>query len=191
MLWSRALTRDLLHNIISDLIKKKKGIWLQNDSFWLQLSTFLMVYFLNSLLQTDKPQEQVARVIKSCNGTELILAHFKESPWRRLTFPFKTSSGDLWVSCEFSGLGFSEASSSKMSLPHFILHFVHFVSFLSLAVFSIWSLSLPLSLSFTSWSYQHLGSGTTERQSSTWREQTHNSTAVSNTHACTDTHTCL
>lgn len=105
-----------------------------------------MVYFLNSLLQTDKPQEQVARVIKSCNGTELILAHFKESPWRRLTFPFKTSSGDLWVSCEFSGLGFSEASSSKMSLPHFISHFVHFVSFLSLAVFSIWSLSLPLSL---------------------------------------------
>lgn len=66
-----------------------------------------------------------------------------------------------------------------MSLPHF----VHVVSFFGL-------LSLALSLCFTSWSYQYLGRETTERQCSTWRDDFHNSAAVSNTHAPTRTRVC-
>lgn len=131
----------------------------------------------------------VLSAVKSHNGTELILHHVKSLCGGSRLCLSELTLVILRVPLEFPGLAWSEASSSNMSLPHFV-NFVPFFSFFWLPC-GVMHLPLPHSLGFTSWSDLNLGSNTTDRQRSTWRDDFHYSAAVSNAHMRTDAYTCL
>lgn len=81
----------------------------------------------------------VASAVKSHNGTELILHHVKSLCGGSRLRLSELTLVILRVPLEFPGLAWSEASSSNMSLPHF----VNFVPFFFLFLVALWCYASP------------------------------------------------